>query len=231
MSDHPDITDRAGEPARGSSQGADCVEVAVTDPRTQPLTTTYDEPSRGRSRRPSAVPAGYGRVTAQSRPDRRRAHAALVAPSSPDGSTSTSSTSELLRGNPLGDPHERPLWVYVPPGYDDDPDQRYPSVYVIQGYTGHLGDVGATARRSGSRSPRPPTQVFARGDAPPAIVVYVDAWTSLRRQPVRRLPRHRPLPLLPVRRGRAVGRRALPDPAPTATTGRSAASPAAATAR
>jgi hypothetical protein len=25
-------------------------------------------------------------------------------------------TSELLRQNPLGDPHERPLWVYLPPG-------------------------------------------------------------------------------------------------------------------
>ena len=47
-------------------------------------------------------------------------------------------TSELLRGNPLGDPHERPLWVYTPPGYDDEPLRRYPSVYVIQGYTGHL---------------------------------------------------------------------------------------------
>jgi len=41
--------------------------------------------------------------------------------------------SDALRGNPLGDPHERPLWVYVPPGYDDDPAARYPTVYVIQG--------------------------------------------------------------------------------------------------
>src|ERR671924_67680 len=46
--------------------------------------------------------------------------------------------SELLRGNPLGDPHRRPLWVYVPPGYDDDPDRRYPSIYVLQGLTGQL---------------------------------------------------------------------------------------------
>ena len=29
--------------------------------------------------------------------------------------------SEVLRGNALGDPHVRPLWVYVPPGYDEDP--------------------------------------------------------------------------------------------------------------
>src|SRR5438093_933664 len=46
--------------------------------------------------------------------------------------------SEALRGNPLGDPHERPLWVYVPPGYADEPERRYPSIYVIQGYTGQL---------------------------------------------------------------------------------------------
>jgi hypothetical protein len=36
--------------------------------------------------------------------------------------------SELLRGNPLHDPYERPLWVYVPPGYDDEPGRRYPSI-------------------------------------------------------------------------------------------------------
>src|ERR1700733_14158508 len=85
-------------------------------------------------------------------------------------------TSELLRGNPLGDPNERPLWVYVPPGYDDEPDRRYPSVYVIQGYTGH---VAMWANRSAYRQPFPETAdgVFARGEAPPAIVVYVDAWT------------------------------------------------------
>ena len=47
-------------------------------------------------------------------------------------------TSELLRDNLLGDPHERPLWVYVPPGYSAEPERRYPSLYVIQGFTGQL---------------------------------------------------------------------------------------------
>ena len=46
--------------------------------------------------------------------------------------------STLLRGNPLGDPHERPVLVYLPPGYDES-DRRYPSIYVAKGYTGHLG--------------------------------------------------------------------------------------------
>src|SRR6266705_3001833 len=31
----------------------------------------------------------------------------------------TTIVSDLLRDNPLGDPYERPLWVYLPPGYDD----------------------------------------------------------------------------------------------------------------
>ena len=35
-------------------------------------------------------------------------------------------SSELLRANPLGDPHERPLLVYVPPGYDGETGRRYP---------------------------------------------------------------------------------------------------------
>jgi hypothetical protein len=44
--------------------------------------------------------------------------------------------SEALKGNPLGDPHARPLWVYVPPGYDTELELRYPTIYVIQGLTG-----------------------------------------------------------------------------------------------
>jgi len=86
-------------------------------------------------------------------------------------------TSELLRDNPLGDPHERPLWVYLPPGYDDEPGRRYPSVYVIQGYTGFLT---SWRNRAAYRQPFPEAAdaMFARGDAPPAIVVFVDAWTA-----------------------------------------------------
>jgi S-formylglutathione hydrolase FrmB len=85
--------------------------------------------------------------------------------------------SEALAGNHLGDPADRPLWVYVPPGYDDEADRRYPSVYVIQGYTGHLAMWG---NRTPFRQPFPETAdaLFARGEAPPCIVVYVDAWTA-----------------------------------------------------
>jgi hypothetical protein len=85
--------------------------------------------------------------------------------------------STLLRGNPLGDPHERPLWVYTPPGYADEPERRYPAVFVIQGYT---GQIVAWRNRAPFRLPFPEAAdaVFASGAAPPAIVVYVDAWTA-----------------------------------------------------
>jgi|ERR1022692_3901885 S-formylglutathione hydrolase FrmB len=86
-------------------------------------------------------------------------------------------TSELLRDNPLGDPYQRPVLVYLPPGYDESPDRRFPSVYVIQGYTGHLA---MWRNRTPFRQPFIETadQVFATGAAPPAIMVYVDAWTG-----------------------------------------------------
>jgi hypothetical protein len=85
--------------------------------------------------------------------------------------------SELLRDNLLGDPHERPLWIYTPPGYDDNSSGRYPAVYVIQGYTGH---VAMWANRTPYRQPFIETAdaVFASGDTPGCIVVYVDAWTA-----------------------------------------------------
>jgi S-formylglutathione hydrolase FrmB len=85
--------------------------------------------------------------------------------------------SSLLEGNRLGDPADRPLWVYVPPGYDRDQTRRYPSVYVIQGYGGF---VSTWANRQAYRPPFPETadDLFGRGEAPPCIVVYVDAWTA-----------------------------------------------------
>ncbi len=83
-----------------------------------------------------------------------------------------------MRGNPLGDPHERPVWVYLPPAYDDDPSEAFPSIYLIQGLT---GQIDAWRNRTAFR----PTvielidELFAEGSAPPVVVVFVDAWTSL----------------------------------------------------
>jgi putative esterase len=85
--------------------------------------------------------------------------------------------SEVLAANPLGDPSRRPLYVYRPPGVELDHPKPLASVYVIQGYTGQL-DMWF------GRQPFEPTMIervdalFAGGDCPDAIVVFVDAWTS-----------------------------------------------------
>jgi S-formylglutathione hydrolase FrmB len=83
--------------------------------------------------------------------------------------------SELLAGNPLGDPARRPLYVYSSPGVGDGP---VPSIYVIQGFTGQL-DMWL------ARDAFEPTNVeridalFRTSDTPAAVIVFVDAWTSL----------------------------------------------------
>jgi hypothetical protein len=83
--------------------------------------------------------------------------------------------SELLADNPLGDSPIRPLYVYTPPGLDDK--KRYPSVYVIQGFSGHL--------KMWFGRPAFEPNIFERVDTlwgeqsgPRGIVVFVDAWTA-----------------------------------------------------
>jgi Putative esterase len=83
--------------------------------------------------------------------------------------------SEALRGNPLGDPHTRPLWVYVPPGAGDD--EELPALYLIQGMT---GQVDMWRNRSAFRPSvvELVDRLFSDEGCPPARVVFVDAWTS-----------------------------------------------------
>jgi S-formylglutathione hydrolase FrmB len=81
--------------------------------------------------------------------------------------------SEALRGNALGDPHVRPLFVWTPPAYDAEPERRFPSVYLLQGLTGQ-------ARAWFNMAP------FAKGfpelleeAGVEAVVVLLDAFTAV----------------------------------------------------
>jgi pimeloyl-ACP methyl ester carboxylesterase len=77
--------------------------------------------------------------------------------------------SDALRGNPLGDPHVRPLWVYAPPGWR----AAGPALYVLQGFTGQL-DMWR------NRTAFRPTVLELLDEARiDALVVFVDAWTSV----------------------------------------------------
>jgi S-formylglutathione hydrolase FrmB len=86
--------------------------------------------------------------------------------------------SEALTANPLGDPHRRPLYVYTPPGYDEDPARRYASIYLLQGLTGQV-DMWRARKAFTPTTPEAVDHRFAGEGSAPAIVVYLDAWTSL----------------------------------------------------
>jgi S-formylglutathione hydrolase FrmB len=86
--------------------------------------------------------------------------------------------SELLRGNPLEDPTVRPLYVYRSPGVLAGTASGVPSVYMLQGYAGQVDQwLGRDAFQ--------PTLVerldamYAAEACPDAVIVFVDAWTSL----------------------------------------------------
>ena len=89
--------------------------------------------------------------------------------------------SGVLRGNPLGDPASRPIWVYLPPAYETDRFRRFPVIYLLQGMTGQL-DMWRNRHAFRPTVPELIDALFAgsgTGDAaPPAIVVFVDCWTS-----------------------------------------------------
>jgi hypothetical protein len=85
--------------------------------------------------------------------------------------------SAALRGNPLGDPTMRPLWVYAPPAYAAEPDRRFPAVYLIQGHTGQL-DMWRNRSAFRPSVPELVDRLFATEGCPPALVVFIDAWTS-----------------------------------------------------
>ena len=80
--------------------------------------------------------------------------------------------SEALVGNPLGDPAARPLYVWLPPGYDDEPARRWPVVVFLHGFA---AQVDAWANR---RAFQPTLLERIDASAPPAIVALPDGWTS-----------------------------------------------------
>src|ERR1700693_3658089 len=75
--------------------------------------------------------------------------------------------SEVLKNNPLHDPFQRPLWVYLPPGYDTDTERRYPTIYMIQGLTGQL-DMWRNRSAFRRNPPELMDELFGSGGASPA---------------------------------------------------------------
>lgn len=85
----------------------------------------------------------------------------------------TSHESFCLRDNPLGDPYERELYVYLPPQYDGT--RRFPVVMMLAGF-------GSTNHSIAAWSPWKPNSIelfdrlIADGTCTPAILVLPDCF-------------------------------------------------------
>lgn len=86
--------------------------------------------------------------------------------------------SDALRGNVLGDPSERPVVVYLPPGYDAGASRRYPVLYVLHGYSGDAASAIAT-RPWETNVVQWADRLIHERRMPHAILVVVDGFTRL----------------------------------------------------
>jgi S-formylglutathione hydrolase FrmB len=83
-----------------------------------------------------------------------------------------------LAGNPLGDPAERDLAVYTPPGYDPQGSRRYPVLYALHGYSGDVLSLLST-RPWQSNVFQWADRLILAGRMPPALIVIVNGFTRL----------------------------------------------------
>jgi enterochelin esterase-like enzyme len=84
--------------------------------------------------------------------------------------------SKVLRGNPLGDPHERAVDVYLPHGYK--PWTRVPLLVDLAGFTG--SGLGHTNWKAFTENvPERLDRLIATGAMGPAVVAFPDCYTRL----------------------------------------------------
>ena len=87
-------------------------------------------------------------------------------------------TSPALHGNALGDPAERPVAVYRPPGYDANGSRAYPVLYCLHGYTGNVAGLLST-RPWETNVVQWMDRLVAERRMPPTLLVLVDGFTRL----------------------------------------------------
>src|SRR5436190_24360837 len=86
--------------------------------------------------------------------------------------------SEVLRGNPLNDPFERELNVYFPPGYDQQPERRYPVLFCLTGFTGR-GRMLLNDNAFGPNLAQRMDRLIAAGEVRDMIVAMPDCFTRV----------------------------------------------------
>jgi enterochelin esterase-like enzyme len=86
--------------------------------------------------------------------------------------------SRILHDNPLGDPHERKLAVWLPPQYDGSGKRRFPVLYDLVGFTGS-GLAHVAWKPFGDNVPERAARLLHEKKMGPAILVFPDCFTAL----------------------------------------------------
>ncbi len=90
--------------------------------------------------------------------------------------------SRVLVDNPLGDPYERPLPVWLPPQYDQAAGagrgQRFPVLFDLVGFTGS-GPAHVAWRGFDENVPERAARLIHQHKMGPCIIVFPDCFTAL----------------------------------------------------
>ncbi len=89
-------------------------------------------------------------------------------------------TSKVLLGNALGDPHVRPLHVWLPPQYDlkKFAATRFPVLFDLVGFTG-TGMSHTNWKNFGENLPERAARLIHEKKLGPVILVFPDCFTAL----------------------------------------------------
>ena len=86
--------------------------------------------------------------------------------------------SRILKGNALGDPHQREVTVYVPREYDREPKRRFPVFVDMVGFFG-AGPAHVSWAGFSDNVPERLERLVHAGKMGPVIAVFPDCWTRL----------------------------------------------------
>jgi enterochelin esterase-like enzyme len=88
--------------------------------------------------------------------------------------------SKILAGNPLNDPTERQVHIYLPHAYQSKrhSNRRFPVLYDLVGYTG-AGPSHTNWRNFEENVPEKLDRLIGQGKMPPCMVVFPDCFTAL----------------------------------------------------
>src|SRR3970040_1809986 len=104
---------------------------------------------------------------------------ALKRPKGPSGTLVVlEHTSNILKDNPLGDPHVRKIGVWLPAQSDEGSKRRFPVLYDLVGFTGS-GLAHASWKPFGDNVPERAARLIHSQKMGPAIFVFTGCFTAL----------------------------------------------------